>query len=76
MYVTNVTDEYINNTVNNYTGIINDYDFITLPNCTYNENNIHIKIPTLLLTTPCRLSILFLVSLMVYTLVKRLFNNK
>ena len=61
MYVTNVT---------------NDYDNITFTNCTNNENNIDINIPTLLLTIPCGLSFLCLLSLMVYTLIKPLFNNK
>ena len=46
---------------------------MTLSNCTNNENNIDIVIPTLLLTKPCGLSFL---CLMVYTLIKPLFNNK
>ena len=44
-------------------------------NCTINEHNIDIIIPTLLLTIPCGLSFLCLMSLMVYTLIKPLFNN-
>ena len=40
------------------------------------ENNIHRIIPTLLLTIPCGLSFLCSMSLMVYTLIKPLFNNK
>ena len=38
-------------------------------NCTLNENNVDIIIPTLLQTIPCGLSFLCLVSLMVYTLI-------
>ena len=44
MYVINVTDV---NTANEYDNITN--------NCTNNENNIDINIPTLLLTIPCGL---------------------
>ena len=47
-----------------------------LNNCTDNENNVDIIIPTILLTIPCGLSILCLMRLMVYTLKKPLFNNK
>ena len=60
MYVTNVTD----------------HDNLTLCNCTDNENNIDIIIPTLLFTIPCGLSFLCLISIMVYTLIKPLLNNK
>ena len=59
MYITNVTD---------------DYDNIT-SNCTNNENNIDISIPALLITIPCVLSFLCLISLMVYTLIKTLLNK-
>ena len=56
------------------------YDNITdlkFPNnCTVKENNIDIIIPTLLLTIPCGLSFLCLMSLMLYTLIKPLFKNK
>ena len=61
MYVTNITD---------------DYDNITISNCTNIEKNIDINIPRLLLTIPCGLSFLCLTSLLVYTLIKPLFNNK
>ena len=61
MYITNVTD---------------DYDNMTLSNCTNKENNIDINIPALLFTIPCVLSFLCLISLMVYTLIKLLFNKK
>ena len=45
-------------------------------NCTINENNIDIIIPSSLLTIPCGLSFLSLMSLMVYTLIKPLMNDK
>ena len=61
MYITNVTD---------------DYDNMTLCNCTNNENDIDVIIPALLFTIPCGLSFLWLISLMVYTLIKPLFNKK
>ena len=72
MIVTKFTDDYDNITSSNYT----DYDDMTLFNCTNNENNIDIIIPTLLLTIPCGLSFLCLMSLMVYTKTKPFFNNK
>ena len=59
----NMTDDY-NNTLS-----LNK-------NFTDNENNIDIFTPKLLFTTPCGLSFLCLMSLMVYTLIKPLFNNK
>ena len=67
MYVTNITAI--------------DYDKITgydifLNNCRNNEDNIDIIIRTLLLTKPCGLSFLYLMSLMVYTLIKLFFNNE
>ena len=49
---------------------------MTLFNCTNNETNIDIFIPTLLKTIPCGLSFLVLMRLMLYTLNKHLFNNK
>ena len=61
MYIVNVTD---------------DYDNMTLCNCTNNKNDIDIIIPALLFTIPCGLSFLCLMSLMVYTLLKPLFNKK
>ena len=63
MYVTNITD---------------DNDNITLRNCTTNDNNdtnIEIVIP-LITIIPCAMSFICLVSLMVYTLIKPLFNKK
>ena len=55
--------------------VIDDYDKRTPTNCTNNENNIDIIIPTLLFTIPCGLSFFCLMSLMVYTLIKRLINK-
>ena len=59
MYVTNVTD---------YDNLTDDYNnTLSLNNnCTDNENNFDILIPTFLLTIPCGLSFLCLISLMVY----------
>ena len=63
MYITNITDDYDN---------ITEYDNTTdTKNC-----NIDIIKPALIFTIPCGLSFLCLISLMVYTLVKPLFNNK
>ena len=62
MYITNIIDDY------NDTLSVNN-------NCTNNENNIDISIPTLLLTIPCGSSFLCLMSLMVYTLIKPLINK-
>ena len=61
MYVTNITD---------------DYDNMSLCNCTDEEYNIDIIIPTILFNTPCGNSFVCLISLMVYTLVKPLINKK
>ena len=58
----------------NVTDITDDYDKNC--KCTDNEYDIDIIIPTLLLTIPCGLSFLYLMSLMVYTLFKPLFNKK
>ena len=62
MYITNITDDY-NDTIS----IINK--------CTNDDNNIEIIIP-LITIIPCSLPILCLMSLMVYTLIKPLFNKK
>ena len=63
MYITIITDDYDN---------ITEYDNTTdIKNC-----NIDIIIPALLFTIPCGISFLCLISLIVYTLVKPLFNNK
>ena len=77
MNISNVMNDYDKITSSNYTNILNDYDNITDTNiCTNNENNIDITIPSLLLTLPCGLSFLCLMRLMVYTLIKPLFNKK
>ena len=55
--------------------ITDDYDKMTLTICTNNENNIEMIIPTSFLTKPCGLSVLCLMSLMVYTLIKTLITN-
>ena len=62
MYITNITDEY------NDTLSINN-------NCTNNDNNIERVIP-LIRIIPCGLSVICLISLMVYTVVKPLSNKK
>ena len=62
MYITNITDDYNN----------------TLPmniNCTNNENNIEIVMP-LITIIPCGMSLICLISLIVYTLIKPLLNKK
>ena len=64
MDITNVTDDYDN---------ITDSDNMKLCNCTNNDTNIEIIIP-LITIRPCVLSFLCLISLMVYTLTKPLFN--
>ena len=63
MYIANVTDDY-NDTIS-----INN-------NCTNDDNsNIEIVIP-LIAIIPCGMSLICLLSLMVYTLIKPLFNKK
>ena len=49
---------------------ITDYDNMTLSNCTKNEYDIDIIIPTFILTISWVLSLLCSMSLMVYTLIK------
>ena len=61
MFITNITHDY------NDTLSINN-------NCTNNDNNIEIILP-LFTIIPCGMSLICLVSLMVYTLVKPLFNK-
>ena len=63
MNITNITGDYGNITEFDNTSDIND--------C-----NIDIIIPALLFIIPCGLSFLCLISLMVYTLIKPLFNEK
>ena len=64
--------------VTSYDNLTDAYnDSLSIINiCTINENNIDILIPTLILTVPCDLYFLCLMSLKVYTLFKHLFNNK
>ena len=62
MYITNITNDY------NDTLSINN-------NCINNDNNIEIVIP-LITVIPCGLSLICLLSLMVYTLVKPLLRKK
>ena len=68
MYITNVI--YFDNMTDDYNNSLSKKF-----NCTLNEKNIDIITPTLLLTIPCGLSFLCLLSLMLYTLVELLFNN-
>ena len=69
MNITNITD---------YDNMTNDYnDTLSINNnCTNKDNsNIEIVIP-LITIIPCGMSLICLISLVVYTLVKPLFNNK
>ena len=68
MYITIFTD---------YDNLTDDYnDTLSINSCTMKEKSIDIFIPALLFTIPRGLSFLCLISLMVYTLIKRLFNGK
>ena len=62
----------------NIANITDDYDNITKYDSTTDTNdcNIDIIIPALLFSIPCGLSFICLMSLMVYTLIKPLFNKK
>ena len=62
MYIANITDDY-NDTIS-----INN-------NCTNSENNIEMIIP-LVTKIPCGLSLICLISLMINTLIKPLFDKK
>ena len=68
--MTNITEDYANITSSNYT----EYDNIT-NNCTYNDDN-NIIFKYLLFSIPYSILLFSLISLMVYTLIKLLFNNK
>ena len=68
MYITNITD------FDNITGDYNDSLSIN-NNCTNNDNIIEIIIP-LITIIRCGMSLICLISLMVYTLIKPLFNKK
>ena len=62
MYITNITDDY------------NDTLSINI-NYTNNDNNIDI-VRSLTTIIPCGMSLICLISLMVYTVIKPLFNKK
>ena len=66
----NITEDYAN--------ITNDYDNISsVSNCTNNENeDLNIIFKYLLLSIPSSILLFSLISLMVYTLIKPLINNK
>ena len=68
MYITNFTD------FDNMTGDYNDTISI-ITNCANNEKNIDIILP-LFTIIPCGLLLICLISLMVNTLIKPLFNKK
>ena len=70
MYITNVTNDHDNVASSKYT----DYDNMILTNCTNNENNIDIVIQ-LITIIPCGMSLICLISLMAYTLIKPLFKK-
>ena len=73
MNVTKITEDYDNITSSNYT----DYDNITFANCTNIENDdVNIIFKYLLLAIPSSILLFSLISLMVYTLIKPLMNNK
>ena len=71
MYETNISD-YDN--IAHYDNFTNDYNITD--DYTNNENNIDIFLPKLLIIIPCGLSFLCLISLLVCTLIKPLFNDK
>ena len=73
MNVTDFTDDY-NDTLT--TIITDNYNKLFLPKCLITEHNIDKFIPTILLTIPCGLSFLCLMSLRVYTLIKPLITFK
>ena len=60
MHITNFTNDYEN---------ITDYDNMVSTNCTNNDKQIEIII-LLFTIIPCGMSLICLISLMVYTLVK------
>ena len=66
MYIANVSDDCDN---------ITDFEDITSTCCTNNDNIIEIVIP-LITIIPCGMSLICLISLMVYTLIKPLINKK
>ena len=78
MYITNVTKDYDKITsiiYTDYDNVTSSTDNMTFSNCTFYEKDIDLNIPTLFFTIPCGLSFLCLISLMVCTLFKFLFNK-
>ena len=74
MNATTVTNDSDNITDLN---TINDYDNNTFTNCTNIENeDLNIIFKYLLLSIPSSILLFSLISLMVYTLIKPLINNK
>ena len=71
MSIAKVTNDYDNITSSNYT----DYDNITSNNCTNKDHNVEIILP-LITIIPSVLSFIFLISLMVYIIIKPSFNKK
>ena len=71
MYIANVTKDHDNITSSNYT----HYDNVTLTIRRNNKNNIEIRVLAFTIV-PCGMSLVCLISLMVYTLLKTLINNK
>ena len=61
--------------ISNITDTIDYYNNTLTSNCTDNDNNIEIVIP-LITIIPCGLSLVCLISFMVYTLIKPSFNKK
>ena len=61
MYITNITDDY--------------NDTLSLNNCTNNDNNIEI-VKSLITIIPCGMSLICLISLTIYVLIKPLITNK
>ena len=72
MYISNITDDYNDTLTTNNT---NGYNDTLSSNCTNHDNNIEIIIP-LITIIPCGMSLICLISLMVYTLVKPSISNK
>ena len=74
MDITNITDDYDNITSSNLT----DFDNISsISNCTNVENDdMNIIFKYLLLSIPSSILLLSIISLMIYTLIKPLINNK
>ena len=61
-----------------YIANVIDYDNMTFCNCTNNDNNdTNIEIVIKLITIiPCGMSLIFLISLVVYTIIKPFINKK